>query len=149
MQFQHKYTYDIDRVNLEKISQCYNSLFPLASGCYNPKNPEPGTLNIQCPEHFTPSSLMRYFQMDKLKVCAITWCKINKGQGINDLQEEPLEDGIHKKHHEFLPVFSNVITDTLPPYQPHDHNIKLQEHFTPPFEIIYSLFRKELQHLKE
>ena len=37
----------------------------------------------------------------------------------------------------------------LPPHQPYDHKILLQEGFTPPFGPLYLISRTELQTLKE
>jgi hypothetical protein len=68
---------------------------------------------------------------EKLKVYAITLYKINKALEIKDLQEKPLEEVIPTEYHQFLPLFSTVITETLPPHRPYDHKIKLQEGFTP------------------
>jgi hypothetical protein len=43
---------------------------------------------------------------------------INKARGIKDLQEKPLEEVISKEYHEFLPLFSKAIAETLPPHDP-------------------------------
>ena len=93
--------------------------------------------------------IVRRIRREKLKVYAVTLYEINKALGIKDLQEKPLEEVIPKEYHEFLPLFSKEVTETLPPHRPYDHKIKLQEGFTPPFGPIYSLSREELQVLKE
>jgi hypothetical protein len=74
---------------------------------------------------------------------------INKALGIKDLQEKPLEEVIPKKYHEFIPVFSKVVVETLPPHLPYDHKNKLQQGFTPLIGSIYSISQEELQVLKE
>ena len=95
------------------------------------------------------SPFVRKIRRKKLKVYAITLYKINKALGVKNLPEKSLEEVIPKEYHEFLPLFSKVIAETLPPHQPYDHKIKLQEGFTPAFGPIYSLSREELQVLKE
>jgi hypothetical protein len=72
-------------------------------------------------------------------VYAVTLFKINQALGIKDIQEKPLDELIPKEYHEFLPLFSKVIAETLPPPRPYDHKIRLQAGFTPPFGPIYSL----------
>jgi hypothetical protein len=94
------------------------------------------------------SPFVRKIRREKLKVYAITLYEINKALGIKDLQEISLEEIIPKENNEVLPLFSKVIAETLPPYRPYDHRIKLQEGFTPPFGPIYSLSREELGVLK-
>jgi hypothetical protein len=95
------------------------------------------------------SPFVRRIISEKSKVYAVTLYEINKALGNQDLQDKPLEEVIPKEYHEFLPLFSKVIAETLPPHRPYDHKIKLQEGFTPPFGPIYSLSQKELGVLKE
>jgi hypothetical protein len=92
---------------------------------------------------------VRRVKGEKPKVYAITLYEINKALGIKDLQEKPLEEVIPKEYHEFQPLFSKVITETLPLHQPYNHIISLQEGFTPLFGPIHNLSREELQVLKE
>src|SRR6202158_3469414 len=95
------------------------------------------------------SPFMRRVKKEKLRVYAVTLYEINKVSGLKDLQEKPLEEVIPKEYHEFLPLFSKVIAEQLPPHRSHDHKITLQEGFTLPFGPIYSLSRTELEVLKE
>jgi hypothetical protein len=95
------------------------------------------------------SSFMRRIRRQKLNVYAITLYKINKALEIQDLQEKPLEEIITKEYHEFLTLFSKVVTETLPLHWPYDHEIKLQDSFTLSFGPIYSLSQDELQVSKE
>jgi hypothetical protein len=70
---------------------------------------------------------IRQIKKEKLKVYAVTLYEINKALGNKDLQEKHLEEVIRQEYHEFLPLFSKVITKTLPPDRLYDHKIKLQE----------------------
>jgi hypothetical protein len=85
------------------------------------------------------SPFIRRIKKEKLKVYAVTLYEVNKALGIKDLQEKPLEEVIPKEYQEFLPLFSKVIAETLPPHRSYDHKIKLQKGFTPTFGPIYSL----------
>jgi hypothetical protein len=109
-------------------------------------DPEKPKLNI-CAVAATP--FMRQIKKEKLKVYAVMLYEINKALGIKDLQEKPLEEVIPKEYHKFLPLFSKVIAETLPPHRPYDHKIRLQEGFIPLFGPIYSLLHNELEVLKE
>jgi hypothetical protein len=95
------------------------------------------------------SPFMRWIKKEKLKVYAVTLYEVNKALGIKDLQEKPFKEVIQKENHEFLLLFSKVITETLPPHRLYDHKIILQERFTPPFGPIYTLSRNELEVLKK
>jgi hypothetical protein len=95
------------------------------------------------------SPFMRRIKIENLKVYTVTLYKINKALGIKDRPGKPLEEVIPKEYHEFLPLFSKVVVETLPLYRPYSHKIKSQDGFTPPFRPIYSLSREELQFLKE
>jgi hypothetical protein len=60
---------------------------------------------------------------------------------FHDLLPEELKD--------YADVFSPKEAEKLPPYQNYDHNIRLQENKTPPFEPLYLMFRNKLIALKE
>jgi hypothetical protein len=68
---------------------------------------------------------------------------------IKDLQESPLEQLIPKEYHECIPLFDKVFAERLPPHRLYDHIITQQDGFTPPLGPIYSLWREELQYLKQ
>jgi hypothetical protein len=53
------------------------------------------------------------------------------------------------EYHKFLPLFSKVEANKLPPHHPYDHHIPLKEGFTPPFGPIYSLSRTALEALRK
>jgi hypothetical protein len=79
------------------------------------------------------SLFMRKIKTQKLKIYTITLYEINKALAIQGLQENPLEEVIPKNYHESLPLFSKVVMEILPPHQPYNHKIKLQDNFTPLF----------------
>jgi hypothetical protein len=58
-----------------------------------------------------------------------------------DLLPEELKD--------YADVFSLKKAEKLPPHRNYDHNIRLQKGKTPPFELLYPMFRNELIALKE
>jgi hypothetical protein len=82
---------------------------------------------------------MRRVKKERFKVYAVMLYKINKALGIKNVQKKSLEEVIPKEYHEFLPLFSKIITETPPPHRLYDHKIKLQDGFTPTFRPIYSL----------
>jgi hypothetical protein len=82
---------------------------------------------------------IRRVKKGRLKVYTITLYKINKALETKNQEEKPLEEVIPKEYHKFLPLFSKVIEETLPPDQLYDYKIKLQEGFTLPFGPIYSI----------
>jgi hypothetical protein len=70
------------------------------------------------------SPFMKRVKKERLKVYAVTLYEINKALGIKDLQEKSLEEFIPKEFHEFLPLFSKVIAETLLPHRPYNYKIK-------------------------
>jgi hypothetical protein len=85
-------------------------------------DPEKPELNI-CPVAAQP--YMGIIKCEKLHVYAITLYEINKALGIMDLQGKSIEEVISKKYYVFLPLFGNVVAETLPPYWAYDYKIKL------------------------
>ena len=59
-----------------------------------------------------------------------------------------LKTHIPAEYHKFPPLFSESLAKNLPPNQPYDHKIPLQERFTPPFGLLYSRSTTEFQTLK-
>jgi hypothetical protein len=49
----------------------------------------------------------------------------------------------------YADVFSPREAEKFPPYRNYDHNIRLQEGKTPPFGLLYPMFRNELIALKK
>jgi hypothetical protein len=60
-----------------------------------------------------------------------------------------ISETVPVEYHKFLPLFSEVEANKLPPHHPYDHRIPLKEGFTPPFGPIYSLSWTELEALKK
>jgi hypothetical protein len=58
-----------------------------------------------------------------------------------------ITDIVPPEYHKFLPLFSEVEANKLPPHRPYDHHIALKEGFIPLFGPIYSLSRTELEAL--
>jgi hypothetical protein len=55
-----------------------------------------------------------------------------------------------KQCHEFLPLFSKVLGDRLPPHRPNiDHEVRLKEGETPSWGPLYTMSREELVVMKE
>jgi hypothetical protein len=50
---------------------------------------------------------------------------------------------------DYADVFSPKEAEKLPPHRNYDHNIRLQEGKTPPFGLLYPMFRNKLIALKE
>ena len=57
----------------------------------------------------------------------------------SEYDERAMADTVPPEYHEYLPLFRKVNADQLPPHRPYDHQIELQEGFTPPFGPLYSL----------
>jgi len=60
-----------------------------------------------------------------------------------------LKSLIPPEYHSFLPLFCESIANKLPPHRPYDHRIPLKEGFEPPFGLLYSLARHELEACKK
>ena len=56
-----------------------------------------------------------------------------------------LESLVPPEYHSFLPLFQKSTANQLPPHRPYDHRIPLKEGFEPPFGLLYSLSRHELE----
>jgi hypothetical protein len=60
-----------------------------------------------------------------------------------------ITDIVCPEYHRFLPLFSEVEANKLPPHHPYDHHIPLKEGFIPLFRPIYSLSTTELEALRK
>ena len=67
----------------------------------------------------------------------------------SETDEQAMRNTVPPEYHEFLPLFRKVNADQLPPHRPYDHQIDIQEGFTPPFGPLYSLSRPELEALHD
>ena len=62
---------------------------------------------------------------------------------------EQLKSITPPEYHSFLPLLCESIVNKLPPHCPYDHCIRLKEGFKPPFGLLYSLARHELEACKK
>jgi len=92
----------------------------------------------------------RTVKRGKLMMFKASLYDINKAIEAKDLKEHPLEENIPKQYHEFLPLFSNVLADWLPPHRPGiDYEVCLKDGEIPTWGPLYSMSRAELVVLKE
>jgi len=96
------------------------------------------------------SSFFGTVKKRKLKVFKVSLNDINNAIEAKDLKEHPLEEIVPEQYHEFLPLFSKILADRLPPHRPGtDHEVHLKEGETPTWGPLYSMSRTELVVLKE
>jgi hypothetical protein len=96
------------------------------------------------------SSFFRTVKKGRLTIFKASLYDINKAIEAKDLKERPLEEVIPEQCHEFLPLFSKILADRLPPHRPGiDHEVRLKEGETPTWGPLYSMSRMELVVLKE
>lgn len=77
------------------------------------------------------------------------WSATVAASSITPTEDEKIMELVPSEYHDFLPLFEKAVADTLPPHYLYDHNITLKEGFMPPYSILYSLSRFELQALRE
>jgi hypothetical protein len=144
------------------ITQCHDTSVPVQGVTEQP--PEPV---YQVKEIFEPkirpirpfqgnivmlngALFFRTVRKGRLTVFKASLYNINKAIEGNDLKERPLEEVVPKQYHEFLPLFSKVLADRLPPHRPGiDREVQLKEGETPTWGPLYSMSRTELVVLKE
>jgi hypothetical protein len=115
------------------------------------------TADIRKPRPFRRNIVMlngaSFFRTDKqgrLTIFKASIYDINKAIEAKDLKEKPLEEVIPEQYHEFLPLFSKVLADRLPPHRPNiDHEVRLKEGETPSWGPLYKMSREELLVMKE
>jgi len=96
------------------------------------------------------ASFFRTVKKGKLTLIKASLHDINKAIEENDLKERPLKEIVPKLYHEFLPLFSKVLADRLPPHRPGiDHEVRLKDGETPTWGPLYLMSRAELVVLKE
>jgi hypothetical protein len=99
---------------------------------------------------FNGASFIRTVKQGKLTLFKASLYNINKAIEAKDLKEKHLEEVIPKQYHEFLPLFSKVLADMLPPHEPNiDHEVRLKEGETPSLGPLYTMSREELVVMKE
>jgi hypothetical protein len=74
--------------------------------------------------------------------------EINKALDRKTIEQGDLRSLVPPEFHEFLPLFHKVVADCMPPHRIYDHKISLKEGCEPPFGLLYSLSRPELEALK-
>ena len=68
----------------------------------------------------------------------------------SSLVEESIDlSAIPEEYHDFTDVFSKAKADTLPPHQPYDLKIELEDGSAPPVGHMYPLSQSELSALRE
>jgi hypothetical protein len=115
------------------------------------------TADIRKPKSFRGIIVMlngalffRTVKQGKLTIFIASLYDINKAIEAKDLKEKPLEEVIPKQYHEFLPLFSKVLADRLPPHRPNiDHEVRLRVGETPSLGPLYKMSREELVVMKE
>jgi hypothetical protein len=96
------------------------------------------------------ASFFHTVKKGKLAIFKASLYDINKAIEAKDLNERPLEEIVPEQYHEFLPLFSKVLADTLPTHgHGIDHEVRLKEGETPPWRPLYSMLRAELVVLTE
>jgi hypothetical protein len=92
----------------------------------------------------------RTVQRGKLKIFKPSLYDIDKAIKMKDVKEKPLEEVIPQEYHEFLPLFSKVLADRLPPHRSNiDHEVCLWEGETPSWGPLYKMSRDELVVMRE
>jgi hypothetical protein len=96
------------------------------------------------------ASFFRTVKQGKLTILKAPLYDINKVIEPKNDKEKPLEEVFQKQYHEFLPLFSKVLADRLPPHRPNiDHEVRLKEGETPSWVPLYKMSREELVVMKE
>jgi len=96
------------------------------------------------------ASFFRTVKKEKLTIFKASLYDINKAIEAEDLKERPLDEVVPKWYHEFLPLFSKVLVDRLPPHQPGiNREVHLKDGETPTWGPLYSMPKTELVVLKE
>jgi len=86
----------------------------------------------------------------RLTVSKASLYHINNAIEAKDLQKHPLEEIVPEQYHEFLPLFSKILADRLPPHQPDiDHEGCLKNGEPPTLGLLHSMSRAKLDILKE
>jgi hypothetical protein len=96
------------------------------------------------------ASFFRMVTQGRLTIFKASLYDINKAIEAQDFKEKPLQEIIPNLYHEFLPLFSKVLADRLPPHRPNiDHEVRLKEGETPSWGPLSKMSREELVVMKE
>ena len=93
-----------------------------------------------------------YAVVPKLKMdlpAAIAAAAADAATTAEAIEDDKIWGLVPAEYHEFLPLFKKAIADVLAPHRPYDYKITLKKAFSPPFSLLYSLSRPELQALQE
>lgn len=94
-----------------------------------------------------PVPLAQQAKQKWLQINMISLYEINKA--LEGGKDKPnITDIVPTEYDKFLPLFSEVEVNKLPPHHVYDHHIPLKEDFIPLFGCIYSLSRTEVEALK-
>jgi len=86
----------------------------------------------------------------KLTIFWVSLYNITNAIEAKDLKKPSLEEIVPEQYHEFLPLFSKVLVDQLPPHWPGiNYEVILKVGETPTWGPLYSMSRAELVVLKE
>jgi hypothetical protein len=115
------------------------------------------TVDIRKPKPFrnnivklNGASFFRTVTRGNLTIFRACLYDINKAIEAKDLKEKPLEDVIPKQYHEFLPLFSKVLPDRIPPRRPNiNHEVRLKEGEIPSWGPLYKMSNEEFVVMKE
>jgi len=96
------------------------------------------------------ASFFHTVKRGKLGIFRALLYNINKAIESKDLKQRSMEEIVPEQYHKFLPVFSKVQTDQLPPYRPGiDHDLRFNEGETPLSRPLVLMSRAELVVLTE
>jgi hypothetical protein len=88
------------------------------------------------------------YDSKKLQVFSLSLHDINQALNSKKSTKIDINAIVPKEYHQYLPLFSEAIANSLPPRRYYDRRISLKEGFSPPFGPLYSLSHVELEELK-
>ena len=144
-----------------KVDFAENSLEFTTNKCHTTCMKAPTKVFSELPKHpddpirISIISATSYYRITKKRnqkthhTFAMSLYDIHQALRDSKSDEYTMMDTVPSEYHEYLPPFQKVNADKLPPHHPYDHQIKLQEGFTPPFGPLYSLSRPELEALRD
>ena len=113
-------------------------------------------LSLQPVAQLAAVPFCRLVQTEKLEVASISLRDINRAltpeasgtTQAGEPQLTALKAKIPSQYHAHLNLFSEVLSEKLPPHRVYDHRIPLSEGFSPPFGKLYAMSQPELVALK-
>ena len=109
-------------------------------------------LSLQPVAQLAAVPFCRLVQTEKLEVASISLRDINRAltpeasgtTQAGEPQLTALKAKIPSQYHAHLNLFSEVLSEKLPPHRVYDHRIPLSEGFSPPFGKLYAMSQPEL-----